>query len=174
MSDTIIIAGVVASALFVAFVFFVFVFRDAIRDRILGEALNSLSHETKILTSREIMVVDHSSQGWNKDRVGNLYSFASNLTAALLRSSDAEPENLRESIHHCLWHATQLSFGEGVENRLTHLCGVVDGYTPDDWNNRAQRSVIETELTSVWAATRYIVRGNEIPVIPGDDLQMES
>jgi hypothetical protein len=176
MSDAVIIAGIVAFDIFAAFVFFVVLFREDIHQHFVGDLPNvgSLPVDTGTLSASEISVLENSSEGWHKDRVGNLYSFASNLTAAWLRSSDADPEHLRESIRHCIWHATQLSFGEGVENHLTNLCNIIDSYTPEDWNDHAQRSVIESELASIWAATRYIVRGNEFPFVPVDEQQTNS
>ena len=171
MSDLVIIAAITIFAVFAAFTLFVVLFREAIQQRLVGVMLGKISQaaETSRPKTPELKPVTAALQSWNKDRVGHLYSFASNLTAAWLGCSDAEPEYLRESIRHCLWHATQLAFGDAVESHLKRVCTMSDGFTAEDWKSQVQRSRLESELASVWSVTRYIVKGNEAPLLPPAD-----
>ncbi len=171
MSDLVVITTIAILTIFAAFALFVLLFREAIQQRIVGVTQGKFTPppEPSKPKTPELKPIATSSQAWNKDKVGHLYSFASNLTAAWLGSSDAEPEYLRESIRHCLWHATQLSFGQSVEAHLRRVCTMADNFTAEDWKNELQRSKLESELASVWSVTRFIVKGNEAPILPPAD-----
>ena len=171
MSDIVIITAILIFTFFAAFALFVLLFREAIQQRIVGVMLGKIGQQAENSKPKtpELKPVKVSSQNWNKDKVGNLYSFASNLTAAWLGSADAEPEYLRDSIRHCLWHANQLAFGEAVEAHLKRLCTMTDNFTAEDWKSQVQRTRLESELASVWSVTRFIVKGNDAPILPPAD-----
>ena len=99
---------------------------------------------------------------WRRDKPGNLYWLAYWLTLSIgtLGSADSDPLSVELSVLQSLWHATELSLGDPVEENLKRLCEKTHTYSLEDWNDSDKRQELQIALHRLVFEVGELVEGD--------------